>query len=381
MTNKNTHENKTFRILSAIGIICVVMGHLQCQILNFDPWLPYYSFHMPLFAFVSGYFYSIENDKKPLGFICKKSKTILLPFYLISLFYLLVQMVLHARGKTSYGMEFSLYNWLIRPFVKTQPLGYNIATWYMISLFILEVIYVIIRWTLSWCKKGQHKDSILLIIYGLCGAIIISHGAYPEEWQKVVYRSIFLLFFYHVGFYYHKYIEGKIIIRERRIRTGFIMLFLLITRALLINQYGKCDYEVWNCDFHGYSWFVVYLQTAIGILFWLIFSKTITPAIKDNGLMVKIGKHTREVMCHHLFAVFLIQGIIYKIYQLLNIKSSFDIEAYKSKLYYVFEPWKGFNLVLTVFSIGLVLLMVNSRERMVVWFKNATKRTENSYRE
>ena len=70
------------------------------------------------------------------------------------------------------------------------------------------------------------------------------------------------------------------------------------------------------------------ILSAIGILFWLIFSKTITPAIKDNGLMVKIGKHTREVMCHHLFAVFLIQGIIYKIYQLLNIKSSFDIEAY-----------------------------------------------------
>ena len=69
-----THENIVFRILSAIGIVCVVMGHLGCKLLGVDSWLPYYSFHMPLFSFISGYFYNEKYDREPFNWLLKNNQ-------------------------------------------------------------------------------------------------------------------------------------------------------------------------------------------------------------------------------------------------------------------------------------------------------------------
>lgn len=46
--------NQKFTILKAMGILAVVGGHAGT---NFLPWFPVYSFHMPLFIFISGYFF------------------------------------------------------------------------------------------------------------------------------------------------------------------------------------------------------------------------------------------------------------------------------------------------------------------------------------
>ena len=38
--------------LAAIGIICVVMGHVGCFLLKRDSWVLLYLFHMTLFAYI-----------------------------------------------------------------------------------------------------------------------------------------------------------------------------------------------------------------------------------------------------------------------------------------------------------------------------------------
>lgn len=50
-------KNKSFQLLSAIGIILVVFGHSKNSLLLFGTIFPFYSFHMALFAFISGYFF------------------------------------------------------------------------------------------------------------------------------------------------------------------------------------------------------------------------------------------------------------------------------------------------------------------------------------
>ena len=62
--NSNVNEAKSYKqaynlafgVLSCIGILCVVMGHMGCDLLSLNGWLPYAAFHMPLFFFISGYF-------------------------------------------------------------------------------------------------------------------------------------------------------------------------------------------------------------------------------------------------------------------------------------------------------------------------------------
>ena len=57
-------ENEELRILSAIGIILVAAGHLGYNLFDLGGLFPYYSFHVFLFLFVSGYFYRPEAEKE-----------------------------------------------------------------------------------------------------------------------------------------------------------------------------------------------------------------------------------------------------------------------------------------------------------------------------
>ena len=47
--------NIPFCLLSVLGIIFVVDGHLNHSFFDIGGLIPYYAFHMPLFVFISGY--------------------------------------------------------------------------------------------------------------------------------------------------------------------------------------------------------------------------------------------------------------------------------------------------------------------------------------
>ena len=62
-TNEINKKNKVFLILSFFGIVFVVLGHLNDVNIGVNILFPYYSFHMALFAFVSGYFFKDITKK------------------------------------------------------------------------------------------------------------------------------------------------------------------------------------------------------------------------------------------------------------------------------------------------------------------------------
>ena len=56
-------RNETIDIMKGIGIIAVIIGHMGCV-----PYMPYrnfiFSFHMPLFFILAGYFFKPNTDFK-----------------------------------------------------------------------------------------------------------------------------------------------------------------------------------------------------------------------------------------------------------------------------------------------------------------------------
>ena len=56
-------RNIQFAILQTIAIIFVVVGHSGGISFGFE-WFPISSFHIPLFIFISGYFYKEKQEKK-----------------------------------------------------------------------------------------------------------------------------------------------------------------------------------------------------------------------------------------------------------------------------------------------------------------------------
>ena len=57
-------------ILSAIAIFFVILGHIRfgyvdmTEIGTFYGWFPYYSFHLPIFLFISGYFWKDPSENR-----------------------------------------------------------------------------------------------------------------------------------------------------------------------------------------------------------------------------------------------------------------------------------------------------------------------------
>ena len=209
-------ENTSMYILSAFGIIFVLLGHISSpyghtELFAFCGWFPYYSFHLPLFLFITGYFYKQVSEENIIGFIVKKGKTLLIPFFICNGFFLLLQTYLRKFG-FSMGQTFSLYNWLIRPFFFCQPLTFAIPTWYLFSLFFTEILFVLLRKVVKLIIKDHLKIEISLLSFflliGMIAIYYINHSEY-SEFRIVWCRPFLMLFFIQFGYFYHQYLMNK----------------------------------------------------------------------------------------------------------------------------------------------------------------------------
>ncbi|WP_274271520.1 hypothetical protein [Roseburia hominis] len=69
-------SNKTFMILSAFGIVMLLDAHTWTTVNIFANIIEYNSFFMPLFVFISGYFFSEGSLENMPGLVMKKNKEI-----------------------------------------------------------------------------------------------------------------------------------------------------------------------------------------------------------------------------------------------------------------------------------------------------------------
>lgn len=126
--------------LKGFAILCVVIGHIaafnpKCNILiDFV-----YSFHMPLFFFISGYLYQRSSRKSIRVDVYKKITTLIVPYISISI----LAIIIHGIStETICGYFLSETRW-----------GY----WFLPTLFLLFLFLIIY-------KKYFHKDKYIILI-------------------------------------------------------------------------------------------------------------------------------------------------------------------------------------------------------------------------
>lgn len=149
----------------AIGIILVVYGHVARGIFNAG--LPMdeeryvlvdsiiYSFHMPLFFFLSGsFFYDSLQRRGKTGLIVTKIDTIVYPFVLWSLLQGTIEVALsnHLNGDISMSLVLSSLLWSPRA-----------QFWFLYALFLIFVVCTLVY---AWAGR-RHFLPILLAFAGL----------------------------------------------------------------------------------------------------------------------------------------------------------------------------------------------------------------------
>lgn len=141
-------------MLSIWGIILVVMGHsgftssiIAEPLRHLHIWI--YSFHMPLFFFISGYLYSLTNKNfdriEPRTFMKKKWDRLMVPYLVLGVIVFAIKYIF--SGLSSVERTFSVESFLymfVTPTDENSTMGF---LWYLITLFLIFIVVTGLRLT------------------------------------------------------------------------------------------------------------------------------------------------------------------------------------------------------------------------------------------
>ncbi len=110
--------------LKSLLIFLVVLGHLTFKDYGIDLMEMIYSFHMPVFVFLSGYFTSLSSDKEKQRRWLKKTLVIFIAALIAQY---ILKLVLEYELSRLNGFEFNAYS-ILKPRSLVSP---GFALWYL----------------------------------------------------------------------------------------------------------------------------------------------------------------------------------------------------------------------------------------------------------
>ncbi len=328
--NKNNKTNKKFLILSTFGILFVVCGHIDGinNSIFLSSVFQFYSFHMALFTFISGYFF---KDGKPKEYIWKKTKRLIIPYIIWNIIYGIIVNIFRQIGIIEYGKSFNLYNVFIAPFTTdSNQFNFNTPAWFLITIYFIQIIYFAIN-KLNRVLK-QYVKYIVFITFTILASfeiIGVNNGNNYGIWYLVT-RICFLMPFYALGQIYKE-------IEKHDNMNSIIYFGIIIVIQAIIKQ--KCGSLVYNLNtlYFRHKYIVYVISSMTGILFWLRISTIMEKYISDNKIINYIGNNTYSVMMHHVFSFFVINSFIGILHKTFRIFNSFNIKEYKTTIWYEYN--------------------------------------------
>jgi len=337
-----TKRNDTFVILSAIGILLIMLGHLDFPILTMGGLFPYYSFHVMLFPFISGYFYKPEEEAHIGAYLKRKALHLLLPYCIWNIIYGLLATILHNFGM-GIGENISLYNLTIAPFLSGHQFMYQAASWFVPALFLLELCNVLGRKVLSLLRiRNEYVIMALYLVVGLASIFLAKRGS-VYDYYKLPARIMLLAPCFQFGYLYKEKLESK----DTLPSSVYFPILLLFQFIIVMTTSGRIAFSaVWVTGFAG-SIILPYLTTFTGIAFWLRIAKELTPILKENQFTQYLGTHTFSVMMHHLLGFFLVNSAFCGLFKLAFSNGTsvlgewfagFDMALFTTDIYYTYLP-------------------------------------------
>lgn len=281
---------KYLDLIKFFAIYCVILGHL-IQYIGADAWHNpiwkfIYSFHVPLFMIMSGYFFS-SSLKLPFGdFINKKAIQLILPV----LSWYVILCILNSCINSIINKEITL---------KYDLHGLLSSFWFLKSLFCS---YVIVYISLKLIKNKLFACLLSCLVFCLTPL-----GGFAA--------INFLLPFFWVGFFFQKH---RLNIENNMPLLWSISLVLFIVSLVFWNA----DYTIYKCpiellsfkplNFALDSFLVMLFRFFIGLMgssFFILSIHFVQKKYDNSPLLDKlciIGKQT--------LGVYLIQTIIFEVF-------------------------------------------------------------------
>lgn len=154
--------------------VLVVIGHSDITIDFKKLWLFkwVYTFHMPLFFFISGFLFVYTNPKDKMDslnigrFILKKVKRLLLPYWFISSIIFMVKTLFMRVDLMQHPLAFSFESYFNMLFF--HPVGFM---WFLPALFVIFLLFIILKHYIFNVYLQLGGVIILLLIAAIIPAI------------------------------------------------------------------------------------------------------------------------------------------------------------------------------------------------------------------
>lgn len=358
--------NVTFGILSALAILMIVAGHAGYDILTVGGLFPYYSFHVPLFLFISGYFYRREEEERPLFYLKKKAKRLLLPYFIWNLVYGVTAWALRVFLGFSMGDPVSLKSLFLDPFLHGYQFIYNFAAWFVPVLFLIEMMNLCMRLVL----KRIRLDSEWLILLGtlLVGMAVVQLSIGGHVWG--LYKSAGRILFLYPCFQMGRFYREKLETRDTLGNVPYFAVVIGVQVVLSLCCNGLAYSSVW-CTGFANGPVIPYVTVMSGVAFWLRVAKILTPALGGDrsgenvtknpagGFFLYLGRNTYAVMMHHIMAFMLVKMVVAGIAAHTGCLADFDFKEFYGNIdyYYLVKGSDAFRMVYLAAGVALPLLL------------------------
>jgi acyltransferase len=286
-------------VLKGIGIVYVILGHFLHEL------PPYfrayiYTFHMPLFFFISGYLFNYDKNKQCKPFIQKRVKSLLIP-------YLILEGILFIYN-FCYNIAFDVhinYSEYIESIFygnKIFDKHYISTLWFLLCLFVTEILFYLVFYV---SKRNKVITSFAIILSSIIGFIYSDLTSFRLPFAMDV--AFTALAFYSLGYFFrHSHFSSKLLTNKALLLPLFFMANLGFG-FLNYNQSGRTDLL-----FLSYGNYLYFYAAAIsGILFYFLLSQFI-----NINLLKYFGRNSLIIMSFHLQILAVLKRVLFDVYQI-----------------------------------------------------------------
>lgn len=230
-----------------------------------------------------------------------------------------------------YGRGLTIYNFFVQPFILGDQFSINVASWFILSLFLVEIVNVLIRTLMN--KMYWEKErccQLFFVLLGISG-ILLAQSNYQFNFKVCITRVMVLAFVYNVGYLYKICLEQYDTARTDwyLFRSVIVQMFLFIS-AKTTNNVSIVYNSTYNFNF-----FFVFAFMFNGIMFWLRISKELAYIVEKSSFLKYMANHTFDIMMHHCFVLKVFIISVYALNKhILKIAIEFDMDKFKRVAWY-----------------------------------------------
>jgi acyltransferase len=299
-----------------LGMLLVILGHADIPV-SLKTYI--YTFHMPLFFFLSGYLYTLKKFPNLKVFLSKRTMSLILPYLCFSLVaYIWFLLVFHF-GLVDY------HNNLLTPLIgsviairKSIWTVHSGALWFVACLFCTEILFYLIS------KIGRTKKVIgfYLILISVLGCFYNKMVGQPLPWSIDV--AMISVGFYGAGFLYKEY-QSKLD-RFINIKTFVLLIVMNIGTGYLNFIHSGERVDFYNSSLGNIFLFYISAFSGIGAVLILI------QRVKRNKSLQYIGKNSLVYLALHQKIVFFLINLVIQ-NSLFDSEKIVEIQMIKGLLY------------------------------------------------